>query len=97
MREPGIVTINTLLVKMQQYPKYITEFRRKKNTQHNTFISSAPLIPSLCSTLHRSLQIRSFASGDSLASSGNFKVVLQFTICILKLRWNITITDLDQK
>lgn len=56
----------------------------------NTFISSAPLVPSRCSTLQRSLHIRSFASLDNLASSGNFKWCLQLTICInrmIQCRW----------
>ena len=61
-----------------------------------TLISWAPLVPSLCSTLQRSLQIRSLASADSFASSGNFKWVLQFTICIARLdHWLIRIYILE--
>jgi hypothetical protein len=55
---------------------------QKKKKNNNTFISFAPFEPNLWFTLHKSLLIRSFASGDSFASSGNFKWVLQFTICI---------------
>lgn len=52
------------------------------DTPDNTLISSAPFAPSLWLTLHKSLLMRSFASIDNFASSGNFKCVLQFTICI---------------
>ena len=51
------------------------------NKHITTFISSAPFVPRRWSTLHSSLLIRSFAFAVSLASSGNFKCVLQFTIC----------------
>ena len=54
----------------------------EKDTPYDTFISTAPFDPNLWLTLHKSLLIRSVASGDSLASSGNFKWDFQFTICI---------------
>lgn len=54
------------------------------NLPKKTFISLAPFVPRRWSTLHRSLLVRSLASGDNLASSGNFKCDLQFTICIVK-------------
>lgn len=45
-----------------------------------TLISWTPLVPRRCSTSQSNLLIRSFASDDSLASSGNFKLFLQLTI-----------------
>ena len=53
----------------------------EQDTPYNTFISSAPLDPSLWFTLQSSLLIRSFASKVNCASSGNFRCVFQFTIC----------------
>ena len=46
-----------------------------------TLISCAPFVPSLWGTLHNSLHMRSLASAESFASSGNFRCVFQFTIC----------------
>jgi hypothetical protein len=56
------------------------------NKHITTFISSAPFVPRRWSTLQSSLLMRSFASAVSLASSGNFKCVLQFTICFCTYR-----------
>jgi hypothetical protein len=55
---------------------------QKQQNGRRAFISSAPPVPSLWSTLHKSLLIRSFSSKLSFASSGYFKCVLQFTICM---------------
>ena len=48
------------------------KYNRVREREH-TLIWSAPPVPSLCSTSQSNLQIRSFASGVNLASSGNFK------------------------
>lgn len=45
-----------------------------------TLIWWAPPVPSLCSTSHNNLQMRSLASDVNLASSGNLKWFLQWTI-----------------
>lgn len=55
---------------------------------YNTLISSAPLDPNLWLTLHKSLLIISFVSGDNFASSGNFKWDFQFTIYRKQKIWS---------
>lgn len=74
--------MSLIKIKINQYNK-----KGKKNNvqvvliwKENTLIWSVPSVPSLCSTSQSNLLIRSFASGDSLASSGNSKWFFQFTI-----------------
>jgi hypothetical protein len=45
-----------------------------------TLISATPLVPRRCSTSQSNLLMKSLASFESFASSGNFRCVLQLTI-----------------
>lgn len=71
--EPWVCLKSTLLCLMASFRMHYMKWQLKNIFNMHTLISCAPLVPSLCSTLHKSLLIRSLTSGESIASSGNFK------------------------
>lgn len=59
------------------------ESHNKSRRWQPTLISATPLVPRRWSTSHSNLLMNSLASTVSLASSGNFRCVLQFTIWLI--------------